>query len=69
MKNLKGGSPWIEGWVCGYTDHELENSGETEILEVPDELFRHLKVLSIISSHFLAVVIGMMLGMLWAFML
>ena len=78
--NENGDSPWLEGWICGYTDHETEDFNE-----IYDELLRHLEklrdirkggkvygktdiILSKVSSYFLAVAIGMFLGLLWAYM-
>jgi len=37
-----GDSPWLEGWICGYTDddHMIENCDA-----VHDELFDYLQLL------------------------
>ena len=34
-----GDSPWLEGWICGYTDRE---HGYEDSTEVYDALFEYL---------------------------
>ena len=40
--DASGDSPWLEGWICGYTDPDHQNEGADE---VKDKLLDYLREL------------------------
>ena len=40
--NENGDSPWLEGWICGYTDPD---HGDVDAEAIEEELFEHLRML------------------------